>query len=228
MDECKLKMNLYTTPLSHVKVSFSLIQINTVKLVLEQEGSSSSPATVSKLPGTSFSPSIYASSPATSSKSITELSGLRGDGLFNGGYDGLSSKTHVSTKTIGCTKRIQTTVINTSKGPVEKTEEVVEGGPECQTFTELREDELGSFFPTLSQASSSSSSSSSSIHTGDSKGSLLGGSRTELVNPFDFGAFKPANGDEDVPDLLARSIKSTHVERKADYVGKGTQPSALD
>lgn len=139
----------------------------------------------------------------------------------------MSTKTHLSTKPTVCTKRIKTTIITTSKGPVEKREEVLEGGPGCQISTELSGGELGALFPTLSQASSSSSS-SSSVHTGDSKGSLLGGFRTELVDPFDFGAFKTANGDEDVPDFHARSIKSTHVERKADYVGKGTQPSALD
>lgn len=218
---------LYPNPLSF---SF-LFQISTVKLILEQEGSSSSPATVSKLPGTSYSSTISSPSPATSSKSITELSGQAGGGLFDGGFDGMSSTTHVSTKMAECTKRTKTTVIHTKDGPVEKREEVVEGGPECQTFTDFSKGELSSLFPTLTQASSSSSSSSSSsfssINTGGAKGSLLGSSKAVLVDPFDFGAFTTANADDDLPDLHARSVKSTHVKRKADYVGKGTQPSSL-
>lgn len=148
--------------------------------------------------------------------------------MFDGSFDGLSSKTHISTKTADCTKRIKTTVIQTKDGPVETTEEVVEGGPECQTFTEFGKGELSSLFPTLTQGSSSSSSSlSSTIHTSGAKGSLLA-SKTMLVDPFDFGAFTTANADDDLPDLHARSVKSTHVKRKADFVGKGTQPSSLD
>ncbi|CAF87511.1 unnamed protein product, partial [Tetraodon nigroviridis] len=130
-------------------------EINTVTLLLEQEGSSSSPATVSKVP---------------------------------------------------------------AKGPIKEEEEVMKGGPECQTFRDLSKGELTSLFPTLTLTSSSSSS--SPIHTGGTKQSQLGVSEPGLVNPFDLGAFMMANAEDDVPDLQARSVKTTRVERKADYVGK--------
>lgn len=205
--------------------------------MLEQEGSSSSPATVSKVPGTSYSSSLPSSSSASSTISITELGGPQGGGLFDGRFDGLSSKTHLSTQTASCTKTIKTTIVQTAKGPEEKREEVVEGGPECHTFTELSKGELTSLFPTLTLASSSSSSSSSllsssssssSIHTGGAKQSQLEVSKSGLGDPFDLGAFMMANAEDDVPDLQARSVKTTHVERKADYVGKGTESAALD
>ncbi|KAG7236296.1 hypothetical protein INR49_001212 [Caranx melampygus] len=75
--------------------------VKTVQLILEQEGSSTSPATISKVPGTSYSAatgtssssstmttSSSSSSSSTPSKSITEMGG-RGDGdLFGGGYGG--------------------------------------------------------------------------------------------------------------------------------------------
>lgn len=200
--------------------------------MLEQEGSSSSPATVSKVPGTSYSSSLPSSSSASSTISITELGGPQGGGLFDGRFDGLSSKTRLSTQTASCTKTIKTTIVQTAKGPEEKREEVVEGGPECHTFTELSKGELTSLFPTLTLASSSSSSlsssSSSSIHTGGAKQSQLEVSKSGLGDPFDLGAFMMANAEDDVPDLQARSVKTTHVERKADYVGKGTESAALD
>uniref|UniRef100_H3C7P2 Fibrinogen alpha chain n=1 Tax=Tetraodon nigroviridis TaxID=99883 RepID=H3C7P2_TETNG len=185
-------------------------EINTVTLLLEQEGSSSSPATVSKVPGTSFSPSIASSSSASSSKPITELSGPQDGGLFDGQFDGLSSKTHLSTQTTSCTRFIKTTLVQTAKGPIKEEEEVMKGGPECQTFRDLSKGELTSLFPTLTLT----------IHTGGTKQSQLGVSEPGLVNPFDLGAFMMANAEDDVPDLQARSVKTTRVERKADYVGK--------
>ena len=40
---------------------------------------------------------------------------------------------------------------------------------------------------------------------------------------MDLGAFFREDTDDDVPDFHARSVKSAvRVERKADYVGKGT------
>lgn len=184
-------------------------QVNTVMLVLEQEGSSSSPATVSKVPGTSHSSSLASSS----SKSITELGGSQGGALFDGRFDGLSSQT---TRTSSCTKTTKTILVYTPTGPMERQEEVVEGGPECQ----LTDVDLASLFPTLTLTSSSSSS-SSSIHTGGAKQSQLEVSKSGLGDPFDLGAFMMANAEDDVPDLQARSVKTG-------YVGKGSGPAGLD
>lgn len=193
----------------------SLLQINTVVLLLEREGSSSAPATVSKLPSSASAPSVG----AASSKSITELSGSQDGGLFEGQLGGPSSKTLPPTQTSSCTKTVRTTVVQTAKGPVETKEELVEGGPECQSFTELSNGQRIALFPTLT----SSSSSSLSVHTGGTKQSQLEVSKSGLLNPFDLGAFTTAGAEDDVPDLHARSVKSTRVERRADYVGKGTE-----
>nr|XP_046236048.1 fibrinogen alpha chain [Scatophagus argus] len=211
-------------------------EVNTVRLILEEEGSSSSPATVSKVPGTSyassasssssssFSSSSSSSSSPTSSKSITELGGHGHGDLFGhgGGLEGLSqpSTSHVSTKTVSCTKSTRRTIVHTKDGPVEKMEEVIEGGPECQSLTGLSKGELSSLFPTVTHTSSSFS------HTGGTKGSLLGDSKTEFQNPFgsdsgfDLGAFMTDDAEDDVPDVHARSVKSVHVERQDSYVGK--------
>ncbi|KAJ4921138.1 hypothetical protein JOQ06_024722 [Pogonophryne albipinna] len=80
--------------------------VKTVNLMLELEGSSSSPATISKAPGTSF-PS---SSSTSSSSSITNL---RGKGDFLGGGDGFrqSSTSHVTH--VSCTKSTRVTVVQT-------------------------------------------------------------------------------------------------------------------
>lgn len=229
-------------------------EVNTVALILEEEGSSSSPATISKVPGTSYSPSTSSSSSSsastssssssTSSKSITELGG-HGD-VFGagGGFEtlGQPSTSHVSTKSVSCTKSIRRTVIHTKDGPVERTEEVIGGGPECQGMTDLTKGGLSSLFPSLgttSSFSSSSSSSSSSVTTKNvqasgAKGSLLGDTKTGFGDPFgaevghDLGLFLTEDGEDDIPDFHARSVKSTRIERQADYVGKGTQTSDLE
>lgn len=72
------------------------------------------------------------------------------------------------------------------------------------------------------------------IHSDGTKGSLLGDTKTGLGNPFgaehglDFGMFMTDNGEDDLPDIHARSVKSTRVERQADYIGKGTKTSDLE
>ncbi|XP_061566057.1 fibrinogen alpha chain [Cololabis saira] len=225
-------------------------EVKTVQLVLEEEGSSSSPATISKVPGTPYAPSSSstssssssssASTSSTSSKSITEIGGRgdgdlfgggRGDGDLSGGFGGFHSvrqpiSTHVSSQSISCTKSIRTTVVHTKEGPVEKVQEVIEGGPECQAMADASKGGLSSLFPSLSHASSSSSSSHSSsmrtVHTDGAKGSLLGNYKGGFMDPFgsDLGAFRTDNADDDVPDFHARSVKSVRVERQDGYIGQ--------
>lgn len=208
-------------------------QVNTVQFILEEEGSSSSPATVSKVPGTSHSSSsssfssFSATSAPSSSKSITELSG-RGDGDFLGGFGGTEflgqpSVGHVNTKTVSCTKTIRRTIVHTKDGPVERVEEVG-GGPECGGLTK---GDMSSLFPAFT-GSSSSSSSSSSFHSGGTKG-ILADTKSGF-NPFgaDFGAFMTDNAEDDVPDFHARSVKSTVVERQDGFVGTGTKTADLE
>lgn len=219
-------------------------EVKTVRLVLEHEGSSSFPATVSKEPGTSYTSSSSSSSvlqpstssstsssssstsssssSSTSSKSITELGGntdLFGPG---GGFEsfGQPSTGFVSTKTITCTRR---TVTMTQGGPVEKVEQL--SGPQCQGGG------MSSFFPTLSQTSSSSSSSvTKTVQSSGTKGSLFGDAKTGFVNPFgsDLGAFMTSDAEDDLPDIHARSVKTARVERQADYIGQGTKTSDLE
>ncbi|XP_023279906.1 fibrinogen alpha chain isoform X1 [Seriola lalandi dorsalis] len=226
-------------------------EVETVQLILEQEGSVTSPATISKDPGTSYSAatsstssstfggsssSSSSTSSSTSSKSITELGG-RGDGdLFSGGFDafGQPSTHHVSSKTLTCTKSTRRVIVHTKEGPVERTEEVMEGGPECQAMADNSRGGMSSLFPSLGHASSSSSTSSSSsstltsktVHTGGTKGSITGVSKGGFGDPFgtgfgfDLGPFHTAAAEDDIPDFHARSVKSTRFERQADYVGK--------
>lgn len=143
---------------------------------------------------------------------------------------GLPTSHVTSTTTVRCTKRIQTIVVHTKDGPVERTEEVMEGGPECQAAADHTKGGLGAFFPTLTHTSSSSSSS----YSGDAKGSLLGGTKTGFGDPFaggagfDLGAFMTDNAEDDQPDFHARSVKSTRIERQADFVGTGTGTSDLE
>uniref|UniRef100_A0A3Q1C560 Fibrinogen C-terminal domain-containing protein n=1 Tax=Amphiprion ocellaris TaxID=80972 RepID=A0A3Q1C560_AMPOC len=132
----------------------------------------------------------------------------------------VSVTSHVSTQSVSCTKSIRKTVVHTKDGPVEKTEEVIEGGPECQALSDSTKGGMSSLFPSLTHTSSSSSS--HSVHTGGAKGSLLGDTKTGFVNPFgsDLGGFTMGAVDDDVPDFHARSVNSMRVERQADYVGK--------
>lgn len=217
----------------NLKFCFLYFQVNTVQFVLEEEGSSSSPATISKVPGTAHSwstPPPFSPS-SGSSKSITELGGP--DDFGFGGFDlGQPSTSHVSSKTVGCTKTIRRKVVQTKDGPVETVEEGFSGGPECQGLTEFTKGGMSSLFPTLTHTSSSSSIQTKTIQTGGTKGSLLGDRKTGFMNPFgtglDLGGFMTDNAEDDVPDFHARSVKTSTVERQDDYVGKGTKTSALE
>ncbi|KAM3857515.1 fibrinogen alpha chain-like [Diretmus argenteus] len=207
-------------------------EVKTIQLILEEEGSSASaPATISKDPGSSSS-TFSASTSSTSvkdgpAKSITELG--RGDGDIFGGLTGgfeafnQPSITHVSSQSVSCQKRTRTITTHTKDGPVETTEEVMEGGPECQGMTDLTKGSLGTFFPSLSH-SSSSVSSTKTVYSASAKGSLLHDTKSlPLFNTdagLDLGAFLTDAADDDTPDFHARSVKSTRVERQADYVGK--------
>lgn len=231
-------MNLFSSSFLFLIDLFSLFQVRTVHLVLEQEGSSSSPATISKVPGTSQSSSTSSSSSSSvstsSSKSTTELRG-RGDAdtVVSGAQP---STSRVSTKSVTCTKSTRTTVVHTRDGPVERTEEVISGGPDCQIATDFTKGGMSSLFPSLSHASSSSSTGStktvhvSSSSSSSTKGSITGNTKTGPGDTFDsdvgfdLGAFLTDNTEDDVPDFHARSVKSaSRVERQADFVGKGTE-----
>lgn len=140
----------------------------------------------------------------------------------DGGFESFSQTgtSHVSTQTIGCTRKIVRTVVQTPSGPVEKLEEVVEGGPECRVMTDFTKGGASPVFPSLRQ-------------TGGTKGSIMGDSKSAFMNPFDtegldLGAFVTENVDDDVPDFHARSVKTVRVERKADFVGQGTQTSETE
>lgn len=196
-----------------------------VSLVLDEEGSSSAPASISKVPGTSYSPSTSSSSTSgssssssTSSKSLTELGGGNGN-LFGSGQP-----THVSTQTVTCTKSTRKTIVHTKDGPVERVEEVMEGGPECRSMTDLPQGGFNTFFPGFSHTSSSFSSGTKSVHAGGSK-TVHSGSTDFGV---DLGLFVSDDAEEDLPDFHARSVKSGRVERQADYIGKGTKTSDLE
>ncbi|KAM9836312.1 fibrinogen alpha chain [Aulostomus maculatus] len=207
--------------------------VKNVQLSLEMEGTLASPATISKVPGSpSFSSSTSstsASTSSTSSKSLTELSGYGGGDLLTAsGALGGSTTTHITTT--ACTKNIRKTTVHTNDGPVEKIEEVMEGGPECQGVTDLTKGGLGLLFPDLFHTSSSTSSPTTVhkiVHTGDTKGSIYGDSKTGLSHSFttdpfadDLGAFLKGTVDDDVPDVHARSFSRGPVKRQADYIGK--------
>lgn len=85
----------------------------------------------------------------------------------------------------------------------------MEGGPECQNMAGLPKGGMSTLFPT---------------YTGGAKGSITGKS----FGGIDLGAFMTGDVDEDVPDFHARSLKTTRVERRADFVGKGTEISDLE
>uniref|UniRef100_A0A3P8V297 Fibrinogen alpha chain n=1 Tax=Cynoglossus semilaevis TaxID=244447 RepID=A0A3P8V297_CYNSE len=159
------------------------VDVKQFQLVLEEEGSKASPATISKDTGTSFFPS--------------------------------SSSTST------------TIVVHTKDGPVERTEEVIEGGPQCQALADFTKG--GSLPSTFSHTSSSSSSTTKTIHSGGTKGSLTTDSNTGFGDVgFDLGGFMTDDPEDDIPDFHARSVKSTRVERQASYVGKGTETSDVE
>uniref|UniRef100_A0A3B3ZQC6 Fibrinogen C-terminal domain-containing protein n=1 Tax=Periophthalmus magnuspinnatus TaxID=409849 RepID=A0A3B3ZQC6_9GOBI len=160
--------------------------VKTVQLFLEPEGSQSSPATISKVSG-------------------------GGDpfDLGGGGFESLGQPDG----SISCTKRVRTVVVDSGSGPVEKKEEYIEGGPECEAA--FSKGGAGAF-----------TSGTKTVHyTSSSKGSLSD-TKTSFTDPFggdaglDLGAFMTDNTEDDIPDFQARSVKSIRVERQADYVGK--------
>lgn len=114
----------------------------------------------------------------------------------------------MSTKTVGCTRSTRRIIVHGPSGPEERIEEVVEGGPECQIVDGHSKGGMSTFFP---------------FHTGGAKGSIVGD--TKSFGGIDLGAFTTGDVDEDVPDIRARSAKTTRVEREADFVGKGTEIS---
>ncbi|XP_035005366.2 fibrinogen alpha chain isoform X2 [Hippoglossus stenolepis] len=214
--------------------------VKNIQLILESEGSSASPATITKDPGTSYSKSTTSSSSSDSSSSSKSITEHRGDGsLFGEGFGGHSqpSTGHTTTKTISCTKSIKRTIVQTRDGPVEKVEEVIEGGPECRAMAASTKPGMSSIFPTFGHSSSGHSSSghtssghtssSSSIttqthHAGGAKGSITEDTKPGFMNLFgsDIGGFMTDNPEQDHPDVHARSVKSARVQRQADYVGK--------
>ncbi|XP_068612222.1 fibrinogen alpha chain-like [Brachionichthys hirsutus] len=171
--------------------------VKTMELILVHEGSKTSPATISKEPGTSYSPSPSSSSPTSTStkhKSITEPKG-KADDLSGPSTDvDHSITTHVSSKSITCSKSMRKTVVQTDDGPVDKMEEVIEGGPECHTMTETSKTGLSSLFPTFG---------------GAEFGNLFGD---------DLGIFGTAPVEDDVPDFQARSVKTASIVRTTDTV----------
>ncbi|KAM9827534.1 fibrinogen alpha chain [Neosynchiropus ocellatus] len=187
------------------------LDVKTMHLVLETEGTKSSPATVSKVPGTSYSSSTPppSSGSSSSSKSITELGGGTHD--FGTGGD-FRTHSHGSTTTVSCTRNIKRTVIQTPSGPEEKVEEVIEGGPECQIFDFTK----GS--PVITETSSSSHTTKTLSHS-STKGTVIDDSFGAHMG-LDLGKFMTDAADDDIPDVHARSVKSVHIKRQADYVGK--------
>lgn len=196
--------------------------VKTMQLFLEVEGSSSSPATISKVPGTSLSPdpSLPGATPDSPHRSLTELGGDDSDPFgLGGGFESLGQSSG-SIKSVSCTKRVRTVVVDSGDGPVQKMEEYVEGGPECQA---IGKGGMGALFPSFTGTGTKT------VHYASStKGSLADSKTSFSVDPFggdpgmDLGAFLTDNAEDDVPDFHARSVKSGRVERQADYVGKGT------
>ncbi|XP_077401503.1 fibrinogen alpha chain-like isoform X1 [Vanacampus margaritifer] len=191
-------------------------EVNSFQLILEAEGSSSSPATISKVPGTSTS-----SSTSTHSKSITELSGGSTGDLFGGG-GGAGNFEDVrlpSTDSKNCVIVTKKTTVMTTDGPVEKLVETREGGPECQGLSGTKGG-LDSLFPGLSHVSSNIKT----VHVSGVKGSdsdaKTGFSQPFTEVGFDLGKFFSDHAEDDAPDMHARSVQSAHVARQSDYTGK--------
>lgn len=142
------------------------------------------------------------------SASITEISSPWGGTDTLGGLGGFGSEVHsskTSKTTSSCSRSTRTIVTQTPSGPVETTEEVIEGGPACHTMMDSTKG-MASIFPTLERT----------------KGFL--DTKTGFVDSgFDLGGFVGDNPEDDHPDVHARSLKSTTVNTKtASYVGKGT------
>lgn len=183
-------------------------EVSSINLILTEEGStSSSPVTVSKDQGTSSFSSGGAVVGDQGTKSITELSPHWGGGID---FDSFPASEVVSktshTTTTSCTKRIKTTVTNTPSGPVETREEVMEGGPGCQSMMDSSKGGMSSIFPTLDRT----------------KGNPLDTKTGFADTGFDLAAFTVGDPEDDLPDIHARSLKSTSGTKTLDFVGKGT------
>ncbi|XP_061524733.1 LOW QUALITY PROTEIN: fibrinogen alpha chain [Phycodurus eques] len=183
-------------------------EVKSLKLTLEKEGSNSSPATISKVAGTS----IFASG---SSASISELSGGPNGDLFGGGGNFEDRHLH-SIDSNNCVIMTKKTMEMTKDGPVEKLVETREGGPACQGVSGTK----GELDSLLSHVSTNIKT----VNVGGVKGSQsdtkTGFSQTFKEMGFDMGKFLTHHIDDDAPDVYARSIQSAHVERHSDYVGK--------
>ncbi|KAM9834434.1 fibrinogen alpha chain [Syngnathus typhle] len=186
-------------------------EVKSFQLTLQTEGSSSSPATISKVPGisTSSSPS------STHSKSITEVSGGNNEGFFGGSFDDVHL---TSMDTRNCVIVTKTTVM-TADGPVERVVETREGGPACQGVSGTKGG-LDSLFPGVTHVSSNIKT----VHVSGVKGShsdiKAGFSEPFTEVGFDLGKFFNNNKEDDVPAVHARSVQSAHVVRQSDYTGK--------
>ncbi|XP_051920180.1 fibrinogen alpha chain-like [Hippocampus zosterae] len=168
-------------------------EVKSLQLILEMEGSISSPATISKVPGTSTS----SSSSSTHSKSITEVS--RGN---TGDLTGSVSSTQ------NCVVVTKTITEMTPDGPVEKQEETLQGGPEC------------SFFSSLSHVPSYIKTTHVGGVKGSQLDTKLDSPQPFAGVGYDLGKFFSDNADDDVPAVHARSVQSAQVDRQSDYTGK--------
>ncbi|XP_061769696.1 fibrinogen alpha chain [Nerophis ophidion] len=190
-------------------------EVKTLQLTLEEEGSSSYPATISKVPSTSSSSSGSSTGSSTTSKSITELVGSsNGDFGTTFGGGGVDKVYHTTTDTSRCVKTVKRTTVMTADGPVEKVVETTEDG--CHDI----KGGLDSFFPGVSHASSTIKT----VHMGGAKdGHSSVKMSTSPLFPdvgYDLGKFFGDHTEDDVPDVDARSVKTTHVARQSDYTGK--------
>ncbi|CAL8241236.1 unnamed protein product [Merluccius merluccius] len=190
-------------------------EVQASKLFLEDEGSSTSPASVSKEPGTSTSSSSFSSSTSgvgdwgegTASKTSSSTSGVgdwgEGTASKTSSSSFTTSSSSSSSSSSSCTTIIRR-LVQTEAGPVTR-EEVIEGGPGCKA--KLSQGGMSSFFPSLTHST-----------TTEAKGSLL--DEKTGFDLFDMGGFARDITEDDHPDVHARSLKSSTVVLQGDYVGK--------
>ncbi|XP_077445699.1 fibrinogen alpha chain [Stigmatopora argus] len=175
-------------------------EVKSFQLTLETEGSSSSPATISKVPGTSWS---------GPSKSITELAG--------GGFGGAFAETPspLPADSVKCTVSTKKTTVMTDDGPVEKVHHVSRGGPGCEGFS-------GPVFP--GTGTGHVSADVKKWPAGGIKGTLTD-TKSGFSKPFgqvgfDLGKFFSDNTEDDVADPHARSVQVVQVQRSSDFTGE--------
>ncbi|XP_077598164.1 fibrinogen alpha chain [Stigmatopora nigra] len=172
-------------------------EVKSFQLTLETEGSSSSPATISKVAGTSWS---------GPSKSITELAG----GGFGGDFE--ETPPPLPADAVRCTVSTTKTTVMTDDGPVEKVLHESRGGPGCQGLAGP-----GPVFPGVKQSAAGGPK-------GGLKGGLSdiksGFSKPFGQVGFDLGKFFSDNTEDDVADVHARSVKVAQVRRTGDFTGE--------